>query len=68
MTVEFKGNSIIEHTDAIRGEFIELGKYQQNTRSINEVVVDCSADLNAAERKTMTDLGATVGCDSVTFI
>jgi hypothetical protein len=68
MIIEFKGVGVVEHLDTIKAEFIALGKYQQNTRSADCVAVDCSPDLNAAERQTMTNLGTTIGCDSVTFI
>jgi hypothetical protein len=68
MIVQFKAEAIIEQLDTIKAEFIALGKYQQNTRSADCVAVDCSPDLNAAERQTMTNLGTTIGCDSVTFI
>ena len=68
MKVKFKGNSIIEHTDAIRAEFIELGKYQQNTRNAGCVAVDCSPDLTAAEQSAISDFGMALGCESVTVI
>jgi hypothetical protein len=66
MIIEFKGVGVVEHLDTIKSEFIALGKYGQNTRSADCVAVDCSPDLNAAEQQTMTNLGTTIGCDSVT--
>jgi len=61
MIVSFKAAGIVNNLDAIRDEFTAIGKYRQNSRSADEVIVSCSADLSAPEQSDIIAWGEALG-------